>query len=198
MTTKFNSIESVNNVVNNAANAEQIFAQAVKDGKEKSVKKSSQNVGDENTANSLEKSITVQRSWLIYAEREFATEIKAAANEHFAKVLLGGETVEAARFAVLRLVGAKLMQDGASKGRKMFKATLRKVAEDMVAAGVYQLPTAALLSETRQSLKEVAKQIKAEAEAKAQRAKIEARAAEFGISFEAAEAMFKAGALKLA
>lgn len=185
--------ESVNNVVNNAAAAEQIFAQAVKDGKEKSVHKTSQNVGDENTANSLEKSVTIQRSWLIYAEREIAPEIKAVATEHFAKVLLGGESVQAARWTVLRLVGAKLMQDGASKGRKMFKATLRKVVKDMQESGVYQLPTAATLSETRKGLKEYAKQLKAEAEAKAQRAKIEAIAKNFGISFETAENMFKAG-----
>lgn len=199
MTTRKNFSESVSNVVSNNESGERIFAQAVKDGKEKSVKKAVRGGGAGIEA--LERSnqpVQQQRSWLIYAEREFAGELKTLANEHFAKVVLGGETVEGARFAVRRLIGAKLMQDGASKGRQMFKATLRKIAKEMQETGWYYLPSSDKISETRRNMKEEAKAIKIAAEAKVQAAKIEAAAATFGITTEQAKAMFAAGVLKLA
>lgn len=187
-------IQVINECANDVVTNEQLFAQAVKDGKEKSVKKSRLNVGDENTAYVFEESKTVQRSWLIYAEREFASEIKAVANEHFARLLLGEETIEKARFAVLKLAGRKLMQDGASKGRLMFKATLRKVCERMKNGDVeFGLPTAELISETRRSMKEEAKAIKLAAERKAKAAKIAEFAEMYSIPVEVAERMFADG-----
>lgn len=156
MTTKINSIESVNNVVNNAV-AEQIFAQIVRDEKARIYRKI--HGGTKQTANDLDKSSAPKSLRVVEIERKIAAELRKFAEESFVTLLRGNEYDRLALLERLRHLWFKHalgLRPLGFNALATFFVTCQKVTEESRKSGV--LPDSNCFASTRQRYKE---QIKA-------------------------------------
>jgi len=186
--------ESANNVVTNANESAKVFAAGLPEGQTKSDKSG----GDSETANDLEKTKTVQRSGLIYAEREFSSEYKKITAEFFTAALFGtSEKREEIIAKVDELRKAKTQELVNNKEEKAAQMFTRCYDEVIAEAATGKALTAELFRQHREAIKEAAKQKRLAKEAEEKAAKIEAAAKQLGITVEAAQAMFAAGVLKI-
>lgn len=165
------------------------FNELINDAKSKGIKKSSANVG-ENTASSLETSKEVQKISLSESEKVIFNTLTKWLNEN-APLIFKDFAPSVFKSILLGEI------------RKLLKVGARESAATLLETFIYDnfIPCNGITIDTirkeRIKVQTRRKAEKVERDAKAQADKIQQLATKFGLTFELAKSMYKAGALKI-